>query len=80
VSEQKSLATVKIEDLRVFSGSANQPLAEAVTRQLGIELSSITITHLPVFYSSPARLPTPQGWPLEWPQWSRTFSAAPGGV
>jgi ribose-phosphate pyrophosphokinase len=37
----------KSEDLRLFSGSANYPLAEAVARQLGIELSPLTITHLP---------------------------------
>lgn len=36
----------RIEDLRLFSGSANRPLAEAVARQLGIELSALTVTHL----------------------------------
>lgn len=35
------------QDLRLFSGSANRPLAQAVARQLGIELSPLTITHLP---------------------------------
>lgn len=34
-------------DLRLFSGSANRPLAEAVARALGTELSSLAITHLP---------------------------------
>lgn len=32
--------------LRVFSGSANRPLAEAVTRILGISLGKCTTTHL----------------------------------
>lgn len=38
--------TTKSEDLRLFSGSANQPLAQAVAQQLGINLSPVTITHL----------------------------------
>jgi len=46
MSEQKFPSTVNLEDLRVFSGSANRPLAEAIAKQLGIELSPITITHL----------------------------------
>lgn len=37
----------KTNEIRVFSGSANRPLAEAVARQLGIRLSEATITHLP---------------------------------
>jgi ribose-phosphate pyrophosphokinase len=37
----------KLEDLRVFSGSANRPLAKAVAEQLGIELSPVTTTRLP---------------------------------
>lgn len=37
----------KIEDLRVFSGSANRPLAQAVVDHLGINLSPLTTTHLP---------------------------------
>lgn len=37
----------KIEDLRLFSGTANRPLAEAIAQQLGIELSPIEITKLP---------------------------------
>jgi len=36
-----------IEGVRLFSGSANRPLAQAVAAQLGIELSPLTITHLP---------------------------------
>jgi ribose-phosphate pyrophosphokinase len=40
-------APAKMEDLRLFSGSANRPLAEAVANQLGIKLSPIAITHLP---------------------------------
>jgi ribose-phosphate pyrophosphokinase len=37
----------KIEDVRLFSGSANRPLAKAVAQHLGINLSPLTITHLP---------------------------------
>ena len=40
-------ASVKIEDLCLFSGSANLPLAQAIARKLGIELSSLAVTHLP---------------------------------
>lgn len=36
----------KIEALRVFSGSANRPLAQAVVDHLGIKLSPVTVTHL----------------------------------
>jgi ribose-phosphate pyrophosphokinase len=36
----------RIEDLCIFSGTANRPLAEAICRQLGIELSPLTVTHL----------------------------------
>jgi ribose-phosphate pyrophosphokinase len=36
-----------IEDIRLFSGSANRPLAEAVADRLGIQLSPVTVTHLP---------------------------------
>lgn len=39
-------AAAQIEDLRLFSGTANRPLAEAVAGQLGISLSEATITHL----------------------------------
>lgn len=35
-----------IEDVRIFSGSANRPLAQAVAEHLGIALSPLTITHL----------------------------------
>lgn len=35
-----------LEDLCIFSGSANQPLAQAVAQELGIELSPVSITHL----------------------------------
>lgn len=44
---QKTASPVKIEDLRIFSGTANRPLATAVARRLGIELSPVRITHLP---------------------------------
>jgi ribose-phosphate pyrophosphokinase len=37
----------KIEDLRLFSGTANRPLAQAVAEQLQIQLSPVRITHLP---------------------------------
>lgn len=36
----------RIEDLRLFSGSANQPLAQAVAQSLGIKLSPVIVTHL----------------------------------
>ena len=36
-----------MEDVRLFSGSANRPLAQAVAEQLGIKLSPLTVTHLP---------------------------------
>ncbi len=35
------------EDVRLFSGSANRPLAEAVAKHLDIQLSALEITHLP---------------------------------
>ncbi len=41
-----SAPSASIEDLRIFSGTANRPLAEAVTKQIGIELSEVKITHL----------------------------------
>ncbi len=34
-------------DIRLFSGSANRSLAEAVAEELGIDLSPVTVTHLP---------------------------------
>ena len=37
----------EIKDLKLFSGTANRPLAEAVAQHLGIRLSSSTVTHLP---------------------------------
>jgi ribose-phosphate pyrophosphokinase len=39
--------SVSIEDVRIFSGSANRPLAEAVASHLGIQLSPLTVTRLP---------------------------------
>jgi ribose-phosphate pyrophosphokinase len=36
-----------LADLRLFSGSANRPLADAVANILGIQLSELRITHLP---------------------------------
>jgi ribose-phosphate pyrophosphokinase len=47
VTNQYPASSTKIKDLKVFSGTANRPLAEAVARHLGIELSSATITQLP---------------------------------
>ena len=35
-----------IQDVRIFSGSANRPLAEAVARHLNTQLSPLTITYL----------------------------------
>ena len=35
------------EEIRLFSGSANRPLAEEIAAHLNIQLSSLTITHLP---------------------------------
>ncbi|HXV99841.1 MAG TPA: ribose-phosphate diphosphokinase [Anaerolineae bacterium] len=46
MASSKKLADKKIEDLRIFSGSANRPLAQAVAALLGIDLSPLTITHL----------------------------------
>lgn len=34
------------EEIRLFSGSANRPLAEAVAAHLGTRLSALTVTHL----------------------------------
>lgn len=45
MTSQRSLSST--EDVRLFSGSANRPLAEAVAKHLGIQLSPMTITHLP---------------------------------
>jgi ribose-phosphate pyrophosphokinase len=39
--------SVSIEDVRIFSGSANLPLAEAVASHLGIQLSPLIVTRLP---------------------------------
>lgn len=47
MTNQLSASSTKIKDLKVFSGTANRPLAEAAARHLGIELSSATTTHLP---------------------------------
>jgi ribose-phosphate pyrophosphokinase len=47
MSERKLKAEAKIEDLRIFSGSANRPLALAIAGELGIDLSSLAVTHLP---------------------------------
>ncbi len=35
------------DDARLFSGTANRPLAERVAAELGITLSSLQVTHLP---------------------------------
>lgn len=35
------------DDIRLFSGTANHPLAQAIADELGITLSPIRITHLP---------------------------------
>jgi len=36
----------ELEDLRIFSGSANRPLAESVAQHLGINLSKVTVRRL----------------------------------
>jgi ribose-phosphate pyrophosphokinase len=36
-----------VDDIRLFSGTANRPLAEKVARKLGISLSNLRVTHLP---------------------------------
>src|SRR5262245_20375804 len=46
MATQSSPPAAQIKDLKVFSGTANRPLAEAVARHLGIELSSTTTTKL----------------------------------
>jgi ribose-phosphate pyrophosphokinase len=46
LSQADSIQMNRIEDLCIFSGTANRPLAEAICRQLGIELSPLTVTHL----------------------------------
>ncbi len=47
MSQTSAQTSARLEDLRLFSGSANQPLATAVATVLGIELSPINITKLP---------------------------------
>ena len=42
----KSFGSHNVDDLRIFSGSANRALAQAVTQHLGINLSPVTVTHL----------------------------------
>lgn len=46
MNDSEVLWSARVEDLRLFSGSANRPLAEAVAQQLGIALSPLTVTHL----------------------------------
>jgi len=45
MGKQKRSASA-MADLKVFSGSANRPLAEKIAEQLGIALSTVTVTHL----------------------------------
>ncbi len=40
------ITDTRLEDLRLFSGSANRPLSQAIAAVLGVSLSPITITHL----------------------------------
>jgi ribose-phosphate pyrophosphokinase len=47
MSKRKPGPKANVEDLRIFSGSANRPLASAIAGDLGIDLSSVTVTHLP---------------------------------
>ncbi|HHJ06819.1 MAG TPA: ribose-phosphate diphosphokinase, partial [Anaerolineae bacterium] len=46
MNQQSHKVSAKIEDLRIFSGSANRPLAEAVAKHLGVELSEVKVQHL----------------------------------
>ncbi len=46
MSTNKRPTSTNTENLRVFSGSANRPLAQAVANHIGIELSPLTVTHL----------------------------------
>lgn len=46
MSTQQPPEPAKIEDLRIFSGSANRSLAMAVAQELGIALSPLTVNHL----------------------------------
>ena len=46
MNQQSHKVSAKIEDLRIFSGSANRPLAEAVAKHLGVELSEVRVQHL----------------------------------
>lgn len=46
MSQYEPFQPGKIEDLCIFSGTANRPLAEAICRQLGITLSPVKVTHL----------------------------------
>ncbi len=46
MSQKAPFRPPEIEDLSLFSGSANRPLAEAVAKQLGVKLSGVKITHL----------------------------------
>jgi ribose-phosphate pyrophosphokinase len=47
MEEVRHLPLKNPEDLRVFSGTANLPLAKAIAKELGIELSAATVTYLP---------------------------------
>ncbi|GAB4460885.1 MAG: ribose-phosphate diphosphokinase [Anaerolineae bacterium] len=40
------LTDARLQDLRLFSGSANRPLSQAIAAVLGVSLSPITTTHL----------------------------------
>lgn len=41
-----SFGSRSVDNLRLFSGSANRALAQAVARYLGVNLSPVTVTHL----------------------------------
>ncbi len=40
------ITDTRLEDLRLFSGSANRPLSQAIAAVLGVSLSPLTTTHL----------------------------------
>jgi ribose-phosphate pyrophosphokinase len=46
VTRLDSARCKELDELCLFSGSANRPLAEAVAEGLGIQLSPLTVTHL----------------------------------
>lgn len=46
MNETQPTTNTSLQDLRLFSGSANRPLTEAIADVLGVNLSPVTTTHL----------------------------------